>query len=74
MEDWDTRILPVTIIFDQVPQHYPDSMSLCIECGEDLIGDDELYPMAMTLADCQIHSFHSQCVADDGVCPICWAF
>ena len=62
--DRPRKILPLLVMTGEIPAYYPPEMSACVVCGE---GYRKWY--SIIAADCQAHSFHERCQAEDGICP-----
>lgn len=58
------KILPLLVKTMEIPAHYPPQMSTCVVCEE---GYDRW--QSIIAADCEAHSFHERCEAEEGVCP-----
>jgi hypothetical protein len=62
--NWKRKILPLLVMTGEIPAHYPPEMSACVVCGDGY----EIWHNIIA-ADCQAHSFHEECEAEEGICP-----
>ena len=79
LEAWQTvekfnhhdKIMDNTVVIEDIPDHYPKEMAMCVVCGIDYKDRNGLYWHTMRTADCQKHSFHEECEIEESICPVC---
>ena len=62
-------VLRCTVMTEEngkLPEHYPNDMTECADCGKGYKKWQDVW-----LAECQIHSYHDKCRIGKKECPIC---